>query len=497
MASPIPTHPDPIPEGEPLLSRSPPPPHTPPRRSVPPPALFVAAPCPSPPALREWDTPRAARHCAEEGPAGDLVHGSDEGVEVGQEGLGERESIGGGGGGGGGEEERAGRRVASIKKVSQTARSLGAAGFVVAVEDSYPGTKFDHVPVNIPGILITDVTKTKDLIDYYNSSTTRDWATAPLNPSAAPDPVRSAPRRRGRDPPWRPVKLTTKVLGVDREEARPRIGPGVVYLEDCWKPCLDDIHPAWLLAFRLVSFLLMASVDLLACQPVLWAIRLTKSIMNCGRLMNGDDYRYGVLVHSVPFSCVESIPNEFCRLECGAALLNVPASLTRTADTIATEDNELVLPPKSQEAAAQSLLPQTTGDSSLQYQHKRHFGRGGFGTIYKGTLQNKQDVAVKVLSAESRQGIREFLTEIDIISNVKHPNLVELIGCCVEADNRILVYEYLENSSLNRALLGSTSDPGNFTWSVRSFICIGVARGLAYLHEDIKLYSIILNSELV
>ncbi|KAE8799980.1 Subtilisin-like protease [Hordeum vulgare] len=66
--------------------------------------------------------------------------------------------------------------VADSKKVSQTARSLGAARFVVAVEDSYPGTKFDPVPINIPGILITDVSKTKDLIDYYNSSTTRDWA---------------------------------------------------------------------------------------------------------------------------------------------------------------------------------------------------------------------------------------------------------------------------------------------------------------------------------
>lgn len=74
--------------------------------------------------------------------------------------------------------------------------------------------------------------------------------------------------------------------------------------------------------------------------------------------------------------------------------------------------------------------------------------------MFQGTIQNKQDVAVKVLSAESRQGIREFLTEIDVISNVKHPNLVELIGCCVEEDNRILVYEYLENSSLDRALLG-------------------------------------------
>lgn len=61
---------------------------------------------------------------------------------------------------------------------------------------------------------------------------------------------------------------------------------------------------------------------------------------------------------------------------------------------------------------------------------------------------------MKVLSAESKQGEREFMTEIDTISNVKHPNLVELLGCCVYGRNRILVYEYLENSSIDRALLG-------------------------------------------
>ncbi|KAH9653764.1 subtilisin-like protease SBT2.6 [Citrus sinensis] len=65
--------------------------------------------------------------------------------------------------------------TASIKKVSETAKSLGAAGFVLAVENVSPGTKFDPVPVGIPGILITDVTKSMDLVDYYNTSTTRDW----------------------------------------------------------------------------------------------------------------------------------------------------------------------------------------------------------------------------------------------------------------------------------------------------------------------------------
>nr|CAD1827637.1 unnamed protein product [Ananas comosus var. bracteatus] len=75
--------------------------------------------------------------------------------------------------------------TASISKVSDTAKSLGAAGFIVAVENNYPGTKFDPVPVSVPGILITDVSKTKELIDYYNCSTKRDWAGRPVSPQVA------------------------------------------------------------------------------------------------------------------------------------------------------------------------------------------------------------------------------------------------------------------------------------------------------------------------
>lgn len=62
--------------------------------------------------------------------------------------------------------------------------------------------------------------------------------------------------------------------------------------------------------------------------------------------------------------------------------------------------------------------------------------------------------AIKVLSAESRQGVREFLTEIQVISDIEHENLVKLYGCCVEQNQRILVYNYLENNSLAQTLLG-------------------------------------------
>ncbi|KAB5560580.1 hypothetical protein DKX38_005537 [Salix brachista] len=84
-------------------------------------------------------------------------------------------------------------------------------------------------------------------------------------------------------------------------------------------------------------------------------------------------------------------------------------------------------------------------------------GRGGFGIVYKGILRSRIQVAVKTLSAQSKQGVREFLNEIKTISNLKHPNLVELVGCCVQGANRILVYEYLENNSLDYALLDNVT----------------------------------------
>ncbi|KAH9796901.1 protein kinase domain-containing protein [Citrus sinensis] len=131
-------------------------------------------------------------------------------------------------------------------------------------------------------------------------------------------------------------------------------------------------------------------------------------------------------------------------------------------------------------------------------------GRGGFGTVYKGTLTNGRRIAVKPLSAESKQGVREFITEIMTLSNVRHPNLVELIGCCVQGTRRILVYEYVENNSLDRVLLGATKANIKLNWEKRSDICVGIAKGLAFLHEelvphivhrDIKASNILLDQE--
>ncbi|KAJ4754828.1 Leucine-rich repeat transmembrane protein kinase [Rhynchospora pubera] len=113
-------------------------------------------------------------------------------------------------------------------------------------------------------------------------------------------------------------------------------------------------------------------------------------------------------------------------------------------------------------------------------------GEGGFGSVYKGKLKDGTIVAVKVLSSESRQGVREFLTELTVISDIEHENLVRLHGCCVEGINRILVYPYMENNSLAQTLLGRNPDNLEFNWQTRVKLCIGVARGLAFLHDEIR-----------
>ncbi|XP_058089163.1 probable LRR receptor-like serine/threonine-protein kinase At1g56140 isoform X3 [Magnolia sinica] len=130
-------------------------------------------------------------------------------------------------------------------------------------------------------------------------------------------------------------------------------------------------------------------------------------------------------------------------------------------------------------------------------------GQGGFGPVFKGTLLDGQTVAVKQLSVASHQGKSQLVAEIATISAVQHRNLVKLHGCCIEGANQLLVYEYLENKSLDQALFGNSNL--HLDWHTRFKICLGTARGLAYLHEesrprivhrDIKASNILLDVDL-
>ncbi|CAL5039992.1 unnamed protein product [Urochloa decumbens] len=143
--------------------------------------------------------------------------------------------------------------------------------------------------------------------------------------------------------------------------------------------------------------------------------------------------------------------------------------------------------------------------ATSNFDQANKIGEGGYGPVYKGTLKDGTAIAVKVLSLHSRQGAKEFLNELLAISDVAHENLVKLYGCCVEGNHRILVYNYLENNSLAHTLLGSGHSSIQFNWRTRVNICIGVAQGLAFLHDtvrphivhrDIKASNILLDKDL-
>ncbi|KAJ9135971.1 hypothetical protein P3X46_033089 [Hevea brasiliensis] len=114
-------------------------------------------------------------------------------------------------------------------------------------------------------------------------------------------------------------------------------------------------------------------------------------------------------------------------------------------------------------------------------------GEGGFGSVYKGVLPNGTAIAVKQLSSKSKQGTREFVNEVGTIFALQHPNLVKLLGCCTEDNQLLLVYEYMENNSLAHALFGSEKIRLKLNWPIRFKICLGIAKGLAFLHEESKL----------
>ncbi|KAH9779336.1 putative leucine-rich repeat receptor-like serine/threonine-protein kinase [Citrus sinensis] len=132
-------------------------------------------------------------------------------------------------------------------------------------------------------------------------------------------------------------------------------------------------------------------------------------------------------------------------------------------------------------------------------------GEGGFGPVYKGLLADGTVIAVKQLSSKSKQGNREFINEIGMISALQHPNLVKLYGCCMEGNQLSLIYEYLENNSLARAMFGPEEHRLKLDWPTRRRICLGIARGLAYLHgesrikivhRDIKATNVLLDKDL-
>ncbi|KAK1368444.1 Cysteine-rich receptor-like protein kinase 29 [Heracleum sosnowskyi] len=113
-------------------------------------------------------------------------------------------------------------------------------------------------------------------------------------------------------------------------------------------------------------------------------------------------------------------------------------------------------------------------------------GQGGFGAVYKGTLQNGQEIAVKRLSRGSSQGQQEFINEVILVAKLQHRNLVRLLGFCFEGTEKLLIYEFVQNASLDHFIFDSVKR-SYLDWEKRYKIIGGVARGILYLHEDSRL----------
>ncbi|XP_054778568.1 G-type lectin S-receptor-like serine/threonine-protein kinase At1g11330 isoform X2 [Prosopis cineraria] len=120
------------------------------------------------------------------------------------------------------------------------------------------------------------------------------------------------------------------------------------------------------------------------------------------------------------------------------------------------------------------------------FDQSNKLGQGGFGPVYKGIFQDGQNIAVKRLSRASGQGLEEFMNEVIVISKLQHRNLVKLLGCCIEGGEKMLIYEYMPNKSLDTFLF----DPSKqklLDWRKRFIIIEGIARGALYLHRDSRL----------
>ncbi|CAA7037146.1 unnamed protein product [Microthlaspi erraticum] len=117
------------------------------------------------------------------------------------------------------------------------------------------------------------------------------------------------------------------------------------------------------------------------------------------------------------------------------------------------------------------------------FSESNKLGGGGFGEVFKGVLPDKREVAVKMLFRRSTQGEKEFKNEVVVVARLQHKNLVRIIGFSVKGDEKILVYEFLPNKSLNFFLFDPTKQ-GQLDWTTRYTIIGGIGRGILYLHQD-------------
>lgn len=146
-------------------------------------------------------------------------------------------------------------------------------------------------------------------------------------------------------------------------------------------------------------------------------------------------------------------------------------------------------------------------EATNEFDPKLIIGDGSFGLVYKAKLPSGITVAVKKLSQDAFQGLREFRAEMETLGKLRHPNIVKILGYCVSGLDRVLIYEYIEKGSLDQWLQDMSSSFNSWwvplSWELRVKIIKGVANGLAFLHgldvaivhRDIKASNVLLDNE--
>ncbi|THG15956.1 hypothetical protein TEA_029915 [Camellia sinensis var. sinensis] len=125
-------------------------------------------------------------------------------------------------------------------------------------------------------------------------------------------------------------------------------------------------------------------------------------------------------------------------------------------------------------------------EATNYFSNENKLGEGGFGPVYKGIFLGGQEIAIKRLSSHLGQGLEEFKNEVVLIAKLQHRNLVRLLGYCIKGDEKILLYEYMANKSLDTFIFDRTLCL-SLDWEKRFDIILGIARGLLYLHQDSRL----------
>ncbi|KAF2292749.1 hypothetical protein GH714_027854 [Hevea brasiliensis] len=186
------------------------------------------------------------------------------------------------------------------------------------------------------------------------------------------------------------------------------------------------------------------------------------------RFLNADGYFYGQLPNFSPFS--------------GQPNYSYGSQISQSPDSYGSQNNIGVsgmIGGTKTHFSYEEVMEMTNG-----FSRQNIVGEGGFGCVYKGQVQDGRAVAVKQLKIGSGQGDREFKAEVEIISRVHHRHLVSLVGYCICDHQRLLLYEYVPNKTLEHHLHAKGMPV--LDWPKRLKIAIGAAKGLAYLHEDCK-----------